>query len=67
MTDKNMTIDSAYRELQKIVDEFEHGDLDLEKSLPQFKHGLELASFLKDKLGELKVEVEEIKSKFEQA
>jgi len=63
----DLTIDQAYQDLQKIVSEFENGEVDLEKSIPQFKKGLELASYLKEKLGELKVEVEEIKSKFEQA
>lgn len=65
MKDDKMTIDQAYKELQEIVSEFEKGDIDLEKSIPKFKKGLELSKLLKDKLGALKVEVEEVKGKFQ--
>lgn len=65
MTTNNMTIDQAYQALQKIVNEFEDNGMDLEKSLPRFKEGLKLAEYLKKRLTELKVEIEEIKGEFE--
>lgn len=64
MTTHNQSIDQAYKELQKIVAEFEGGEIDLEKSIPRFKEGLQLAAYLKEKLNGLKVEIEEIKNTF---
>ncbi|MFH2019301.1 MAG: exodeoxyribonuclease VII small subunit [bacterium] len=64
MTSDKKSIESAYKELQKIVSEFENDEINLETSLPKFKKGLELSAFLKDRLGELKNEIKEIKDKF---
>jgi exodeoxyribonuclease VII small subunit len=64
MKDPKMSIDQAYKELQKLVKEFENDEIDLEKSIPRFKEGLELAAFLKEKLKSMKVEIEEVKGKF---
>jgi len=64
MKSDNKTIESAYQELQTIVSEFENDEINLETSLPKFKRGLELAAYLKDRLGALKNEIEEIKEKF---
>lgn len=64
MTVKPLTLDEAYQELQTIVHEFEDEEIDLEKSIPKFKKGLELAKFLEDKLTGIKNEVKEIKEKF---
>lgn len=66
MTDKQQTIEQAYTELQSIVAEFENEEVNLEKSIPKFKRGLQLAAALKEKLSVLKNEVEEIKAKFEE-
>lgn len=65
MTQKSPSIESTYKKLKKIVSDFENQDASLEKSIPQFKKGLKLASDLKKRLTKLKNEVEEIKDQFE--
>lgn len=60
------SIDEAYKELQALVEEFEHEEINLDSSIPKFKRGLELAAYLKEKLGSLKNEVKEIKEQFEE-
>lgn len=64
MSSKQLTLDQAFKELQTIVKEFEDQEIDLEKSIPKFKKGLELAKFLEDKLTKIKNDVQEIKDKF---
>lgn len=43
----------GFQELEKIVDEFESRELDLEKDLPQFEKGLKLAKKLQERLKEI--------------
>lgn len=50
--------------LQKIVDEFEKGTLDLDASLAKFEEGLALAAECKKHLNEVENKVLEIKKKF---
>ncbi|HCC84266.1 MAG TPA: exodeoxyribonuclease VII small subunit [Candidatus Pacebacteria bacterium] len=59
------TLNTAFNELEKIVAQFEHDEIDLEQSLPKFKRGLELAQFLKTRLGELENEIKTVKAEFE--
>lgn len=54
----------GYDELEKIVSEFESRELDLEKDLPKFEKGLELASKLQKRLSEIENKVVEIEKKF---
>lgn len=54
----------GYEELEKIVADFESRELDLEKDLPQFEKGLELAGKLKKRLKEIENTVHEIEKKF---
>lgn len=54
----------AYAELEKLVSEFEQGELDLEASLPKFKRGLELSKQIKDRLQILENQVIEMKKQF---
>ena len=61
------TLNTAFAELEKIVSQFEHDEVDLEQSLPQFKRGLELAQFLKQRLGQLENEIKTVKAEFEAA
>ncbi|MDX8400243.1 MAG: exodeoxyribonuclease VII small subunit [Gallionellaceae bacterium] len=56
---------AAFEELEKIAAKFEGEEVDLEKGLPEFERGLELAQICKKKLGELDVRVKEIQEKFE--
>lgn len=56
---KQLNFESAYKELETIVDKMERGEQDLEKSLGDFEHGVALMkhchSLLKD--AEQKVEI----------
>lgn len=65
MSKKQQSLNEAYQELQGIVEEFDSGEVDLEKSLPKFKKGLELAGQIKKKVSSLKNEVEELKADFD--
>lgn len=60
-----LNLNTAFAELEKIVSQFEHEEVDLEQSLPQFKRGLELAQFLKQRLGQLENEIKTVKAEFE--
>lgn len=61
---KNFNFTKGYEELEKIVADFESRELDLEKDLPQFERGLELASKLKERLKEIENKVTEVEKKF---
>lgn len=50
--------------MEKIVNDFESRELDLEKDLPQFERGMELAQKLQKRLKEIENKVTEINSKF---
>ncbi len=54
----------AYEELEKIVAEFETGNIDLERDLPKFERGLELAKSCRDRLKELENHVRKIENTF---
>lgn len=54
----------AFAELERIVGEFEKGDLDLDEGLVQFERGLLLAAFCKERLSVIENKVKEIKQKF---
>lgn len=64
--DQELSMQGAFSELEEIVAEFETGNVDLEKSLPKFKKGLELAKFLKKRLKTLENEIEEIKEQYQE-
>jgi exodeoxyribonuclease VII small subunit len=54
----------SYEELEKIVAEFETGNIDLERDLPKFERGLELAKSCRDRLKELENHVRKIENTF---
>lgn len=54
----------GFEELEKIVAEFESRELDLEKDLPKFERGLELAHKLQARLKEIENKVITIEKKF---
>ena len=62
---KEPKLSEAFDELEKIVNEFEEGDVDLEKSIEKFKKGIELSKYLKKRLNEIENEIVEIKDDFE--
>ena len=64
MNTKPINLSQAFTELEKITAEFENGEVDLEKGIPKFKRGLELAQLLKKRLGEIENEIKEIKEGF---
>ncbi len=62
--DKKIDFTKGYQELEKIVEDFESRELDLEKDLPKFERGLELAHQLQERLKEIDNKVVEIEKKF---
>jgi exodeoxyribonuclease VII small subunit len=64
---KKFSFTSSYKELEKIVADFESRELDLEKDLPKFERGLELAHKLQKRLKEIENKVVEIDNKFSEA
>jgi len=55
---------SSFSELEKIVEKFEHQDIDLEEGLKDFEQALVLARSLKERLTSVENKVVEIKKKF---
>jgi exodeoxyribonuclease VII small subunit len=64
MTKPTFNFEKSYKEIEKIVEQFESGDIDLDQSLKEFERGLKLAEQLKAKLSEVENKVIEIKNKF---
>jgi exodeoxyribonuclease VII small subunit len=65
MSAKNtINFTKAYEELEKIVSEFETGDIDLERDLPKFERGLSLAKNCRDRLKEIENQVRKIEKAF---
>lgn len=54
----------GYEELEKIVADFESRELDLEKDLPRFERGLQLAGLLQKRLKQIESKVVEIEKRF---
>ena len=50
---KEQSLSASFSELEAIAEEFEQGEVDLEKGIPKFKRGLVLARRLKKRLGEI--------------
>lgn len=53
-----------FAELEKITEEFENEEIDLDDGLKKFERGLALAAELKKKLNEAENKVETIRKKF---
>ncbi len=47
-----MTFEESMKQLEKIVEELESGDLSLEKALKKFEEGVRLSTFCAEKLDE---------------
>ena len=62
--DKKQNFETAFGELEKIVEELEGGEIKLDDSLKKFERGLELAAFCKGRLKEVENKVREIKERF---
>jgi len=59
---KDINLNDAFLRLEQITALIESEDLDLEKSIPLMKEGLELAKYIKHRLTALENEIEEIKT-----
>lgn len=62
----NLNISTAFKELEEIAQNFEKDQIDLEKSIPQFKRAAVLSKFLKKRLSELENKIQEISLDFEE-
>lgn len=60
---KKFDFGRAYKELEEIVSEFESRDIDLEKDLPKFERGMELAVQLQKHLKVMENTVIDIEKK----
>ncbi|MBN1263076.1 MAG: exodeoxyribonuclease VII small subunit [Candidatus Pacebacteria bacterium] len=54
-----------FKELEKLVEEFEKGEIDIEQGMIKFKKGLGLARSLKKRLSQVENEIVKIKEEFE--
>lgn len=61
-----VSFEQEFKELEKLVQELESNDVQLEAGLDKFQRGLVLAQSLKAKLVEIENKVEIIKKKFSQ-
>jgi len=57
---KELSIEEALSQLEQISHYLESGDIDLEKSIPKFKRGVELAKEIKKKLKKFENEIQQI-------
>ncbi len=61
---KKESFKGSFKELEKIVADFESQDLDLEEALPKFERGMELAKKLRERLKQVENKVIDIKKKY---
>ena len=59
-----LDFNKGFAELESIVNDFESREIDLEKDLPRFERGLELAHKLQQRLKEIENKVVAIEKKF---
>lgn len=62
---KELSLSSAFDQLEKITQKLESGEMDLEEAAKLYKKGLKLAGFLKKRLRKLGNEIREVKEEFE--
>lgn len=61
---KTNSIRQQFEILEKIVAQFEQGQLDVEDGLEKFEQGLQLATDLKRQLSSVEVKIETMKKKY---
>ncbi len=64
MSSKKFDFAKAYKELEKIAEEFESESLDLEEGLKKFERGLKIAEECKKYLKNVENKIIEIKKKY---
>ena len=62
--EEKLNFTKGFAELEAIVTDFESRELDLEKDIPKFERGLELAHALQERLQEIENKVLTIEQKF---
>ena len=55
-----MKFEKAMSELEKIVEELERGDLDIDKSLEMFEKGIKMSRLCSKKLNEAEAKIEKL-------
>lgn len=65
MPKKQQNLETALKELEKIVDDLNSSDIDIEKGLKKFKKGAELIKFCKQKLKKAENEFEKLRDELE--
>ena len=63
MSDKNISFEEALKDLEKIVDELNNGDMELEKAISAYEKGMKLKSICEAKLKNAQERIELIKNK----
>ena len=58
---KDISFEEAMKDLEKIVEELNNGDLDLEKAINAYEKGIVLKNICEEKLKNAKERVEKIK------
>lgn len=61
---KQFDFSLGYKELEQLVSDFESRELDLEKDLPKFERGLELAQKLQKRIREIENKVIKIDQRY---
>lgn len=64
---KKQTVSQKFDKLEEITQEFESGDIQLEKAIPKFKTAVKLAKELKKELSTMEAQIEEISLDFSQS
>ncbi|MDD3679672.1 MAG: exodeoxyribonuclease VII small subunit [Candidatus Shapirobacteria bacterium] len=65
-TSQTKNLATAFKELEKIAQQFEQGKIDLEQGIKELERGLELARFLKKQLSKIEHKVTEIKKSYQE-
>ena len=65
MTKKKLTLESAQKNLEKLVRDFEENNVPIEKAPQKFQEAIELANFIKKRLTQIENQIEEIQVSFE--
>ena len=58
---KNISFETCLAELEKIVDQLESGNVDLEKSVSLYEKGVELKKICEEKLEKVEIQINKIK------
>ena len=58
---KELSFEESLKELEKIVDQLESGDIDLEKSVKLYEKGMLLKKNCEDKLKTVEMQIKKIK------